>query len=136
MGFTPILQMRDMQSMRGDMDIDVRQKTEVWFAGRREVVVRDCQAEGVRLDVATLRRLLDEAGDAEEIVVPTAPARVAVGVYHIQGIATTEELAVAMCVDETYFIGPLPVNYAIPHERTEWPDMYCPLKQHDTCDDR
>lgn len=47
--------------------------------------------------------------------------------YMIQGLATTESIAVAMCRDETYYIGPMPVNYALPHERCEWPGLYCPL---------
>ena len=52
-------------------------------------------------------------------------------IYHIQGIATDEVIAIAMCRDDTYFIGPLPVNVALPHERCEWPDMYFPLKHDD-----
>jgi hypothetical protein len=47
--------------------------------------------------------------------------------YHIQGIATTEEVAVGGCRDENYFIGPLPVNTALPHKLIEWVGAYFPL---------
>lgn len=48
--------------------------------------------------------------------------------YMIQGVATSEHVAVQMCRDESYYIGPVPVNFALPHERCEWPGLYCPLK--------
>ncbi len=49
--------------------------------------------------------------------------------WHIQGVAGTEKLAIAMCRDETYFIGPLPLNALLPHDRIEWTDCYFPLKR-------
>lgn len=51
------------------------------------------------------------------------------GIWHIQGIFTDEELAKQNCLDENYFIGPLPINVALPHERIEWPGCYFPLRE-------
>ena len=48
--------------------------------------------------------------------------------WHIQGVADTEEIAIEMCMDDTYFIGPLPINTALPHARIEWVGCYFPLK--------
>lgn len=52
--------------------------------------------------------------------------------WHLQGIAADEELAVEMCADETYMIGPLPINTALPHDRIEWVGCYFPLRHRDT----
>ena len=49
--------------------------------------------------------------------------------WHIQGVTTNEELALEMCVDENYFIGPLPVNTALPHKTIQWVGLYFPLRQ-------
>lgn len=49
--------------------------------------------------------------------------------WHIQGVGTTEQWAVSMCVDETYFIGPLPLNSPFPEKQMEWVGSYFPLKQ-------
>lgn len=49
-----------------------------------------------------------------------------VGRYHLQGIFTEESLAVAAAIDETYFVGPLPVNMALPHRVVEWAGLYFP----------
>lgn len=51
--------------------------------------------------------------------------------WHIQGIAVNEQSATAMCLDKTYFIGPLPIGVALPHERSEWIGAYFPLLQYD-----
>jgi hypothetical protein len=51
------------------------------------------------------------------------------GQWHIQGIADTEKLAILMCKDETYFIGPLPKNVSLPHDTIEWINCYFPLKK-------
>lgn len=48
-------------------------------------------------------------------------------IYHFQGVATSEALAVLLCRDETYIIGPFPVNVALPESQTEWIGSYCPL---------
>jgi hypothetical protein len=50
-----------------------------------------------------------------------------IGRYHIQGIFTEERLAVECAFDETYFVGPLPVNQALPHKIVEWAGLYFPL---------
>lgn len=53
--------------------------------------------------------------------------------YHFQGVgvetetATAEEMAVAMCVDETFFIFPSPVNVALPLGDFDPPGAYYPL---------
>jgi hypothetical protein len=93
------------------LNLDVRRATEVWLVGRREELY-------VEVPCPMCKR-------------PT------VAIYHIQGIAaatdnaTTEEFATGMCVDETYFIGPIPVNVALPHERCDWPGAYFPLKPYE-----
>lgn len=42
------------------------------------------------------------------------------------GVFDTQELAEAACQDQTYFVGPAPMNVAIPHERQDWPGCYYP----------
>lgn len=49
--------------------------------------------------------------------------------WHIQGIATHENVAIEMCADENYFIGPLPLNTALPHDTIEWVGLYFPLRE-------
>lgn len=52
-------------------------------------------------------------------------------IYHIQGIFVGDDAqrkAVACCIDEEYFVGPLPLNVALPHDETEWVGCYFPLK--------
>lgn len=49
--------------------------------------------------------------------------------WHIQGITETESLAIEMCVDETYFIGPVPINVSLSHNRIEWVGSYFPLEK-------
>lgn len=46
--------------------------------------------------------------------------------YHIQGIGTDEEIAKAMCLNESYMIGPIPLNLALPEEIIEWKGAYFP----------
>lgn len=52
--------------------------------------------------------------------------------YHIQGVfadtdsSKGEDLAAACCLDETYYIAPLPVNVALPEAALEWRGAYCP----------
>lgn len=52
------------------------------------------------------------------------------GDWHIQGVSTNELIAVEMCADETYFIGPLPLNTSLPHETVQWVGLYFPLGTH------
>lgn len=47
--------------------------------------------------------------------------------WHIQGIMYYEQDAVDSCLDENYFVGPLPVNTALPHKLIEWVGAYFPL---------
>lgn len=115
---------------------DIRNKTEVWVALRRDG--GDASAERVR----EAFNLLDEL-EAYLATQPINDERVAAGLkslrvlreadasyvrYHIQGIATSREIAEAMCRDESYLIGPLPVNVVLQHDRTEWPGAYFPLR--------
>jgi hypothetical protein len=51
---------------------------------------------------------------------------IAAGRYHIQGAFTSAELAEAAAEDETYFVGPLPLNMAFPRHIFEWPGLYWP----------
>lgn len=48
--------------------------------------------------------------------------------YYIQGIYTHVELAVENCLDETYFVGPLPLNVALPHDIIEWHGLIWPFQ--------
>jgi hypothetical protein len=47
--------------------------------------------------------------------------------WDLQGVFLTEAGAVEACRDETYFVGPLPLNVALPHETTSWPGAYYPI---------
>lgn len=116
---------------------DVREKTEIWVVLRRdggdETQERAVAALGI-LD--SLDQFLSEDPDPDVRVsdgltqlrklreTDTGYAR-----YHIQGIAVTQEIAVSMCRDTTYLIGPLPVNVLLQHDRTEWPGLHFPLKE-------
>ena len=50
--------------------------------------------------------------------------------WHVQGVGTNEGMAVSMCVDETYFIGPVPVNSPLPEQVIQWIGSYFPHKKH------
>ena len=50
---------------------------------------------------------------------------------HLQGIATERSAAVAMCRDETYFIGPFPINVLLPHSAVEWIGLEFPLRSRE-----
>lgn len=115
---------------------DVRRATEIWVALRRDegddLKERAVEALSVLDELdrllsdidcvdAPIRERLQRLRELREI--DTGYVR-----YHIQGIATTKEIAVSMCRDETYQIGPLPVNVVLAHNRTEWPGLHFPLK--------
>jgi hypothetical protein len=51
--------------------------------------------------------------------------------WHIQGIMTDEALALGICLDENYIIGPLPIDTALPEKRIEWAGSYFPLAKTD-----
>ncbi len=46
--------------------------------------------------------------------------------WEIIGIVETEEMAVAACLNETYFIGPMVLNEILPNEKVDWPGCYYP----------
>lgn len=115
---------------------DVRNLTEVWVALRRdagdEALERAQEALGI-LDqlegyLAELCKTNSEVAAALETLKSLRETDRGYSRYHIQGVATTREIAISMCRDETYLIGPLPVNVALPHDRTEWPGLHFPLK--------
>lgn len=135
MGFMPSLQLHGAQRTRDDMDTDIREKTEVWFVGRRESTIRRWTIKAIKLSVEDVRDLLKALDERSDMELRDIEVEVEVGVYHIQGIATSEEVAVEMCRDLGYFIGPIPVNLALPHERCEWPEMYFPIEAPNEPDD-
>lgn len=51
--------------------------------------------------------------------------------WHIQGVASYEQLAIEMCLDEYHFIGPLPVDVALPYDLMEWPGSYFPYTKEE-----
>lgn len=61
------------------------------------------------------------------VVIRRQPIDGAPADWHIQALATHEHLAIAMCYDKTYMIGPLPLNSSLPHETIEWLGSYFPL---------
>jgi len=52
--------------------------------------------------------------------------------WYIQGVASDRDVAETLCRDENYFIGPLPINTALPHDRTEWIGSYFPMRPNPT----
>lgn len=48
------------------------------------------------------------------------------GSWDFQGVFETEQLAIAACRDETYFIGPAIVNEVLGHDTEDWPGAYSP----------
>lgn len=48
---------------------------------------------------------------------------------HLQGVSLDEIVAVAMCQDESYFVGPLPINVLLSHNPIPWNGLYFPLKK-------
>jgi hypothetical protein len=48
------------------------------------------------------------------------------GKYHFQGTFTERALADENALDETYFVAPIPVNIALPHDPMEWSGLYWP----------
>lgn len=47
--------------------------------------------------------------------------------YYIQGLFSEEALAIEAAIDASYFVGPLPMNSALPHHTVEWNGLYFPL---------
>lgn len=48
-------------------------------------------------------------------------------IWHLQGTATSEGIAVSMALSEVYFIGPVPLNTLFPEQPISWPGAYFPL---------
>ena len=47
--------------------------------------------------------------------------------WEVQGVFDSEQKAIAACVDDQYFIGPLTLNEEMPQETMrEWPGAYYP----------
>ena len=52
--------------------------------------------------------------------------------WELNGIHDTEQAAIDSCKDDTFFIGPMELNVALPTtETTSWPGCYYP-KQNDS----
>lgn len=49
-------------------------------------------------------------------------------VWELQSIFDNETDAVNECKTANYFIGPIELNALFPHEQTEWPGSYYPIK--------
>jgi hypothetical protein len=50
-------------------------------------------------------------------------------VWQLAGVFDSEAAAVAACVDGDDFIGPCPLNQALPHNRMKWPGCRYPLAE-------
>lgn len=46
--------------------------------------------------------------------------------WKFQGIFDDEQVATALCVDKTWFVGPVILNEPAPSETTVWPGAYYP----------
>jgi hypothetical protein len=46
--------------------------------------------------------------------------------WDFQGVFTSEDLAVAACRDDRYFVAPAKMNQQLPHDTAEWPGCYYP----------
>lgn len=99
-----------------DMLTNIQGKSLVWVVTRREDRELKRPSDG--------RPYTGEDGQ---------PLRV--GVYHIQGIFSDETKAVAACRDETYLVGPLPLNLSLPHDPVIWFGAYFPLGTAEPGDD-
>lgn len=97
------LQFGRPKEQAGEMDTNIRELTIVWPVFRRTVRPVPGQDGVAAADLKT------------EIV------------YHWMGCASDEEKAVNMCRDDTYIIGPCPLNFAFPEAQIEWKGSYCPL---------
>lgn len=51
--------------------------------------------------------------------------------WYIQGVFTTKQMALDNCINEHYWIGALPLNTSLPHDRIEWPSSCFPLAEID-----
>lgn len=56
--------------------------------------------------------------------------------WHIQGVGTDEQSAINLCADESYFIGPLPIDVVMPHELINWTGAYYPLRVKNEADSK
>jgi hypothetical protein len=46
--------------------------------------------------------------------------------WEICGVFSTEQKAIDVCQDETYFIGPVELDQQLPVETISWPNVYYP----------
>jgi hypothetical protein len=46
--------------------------------------------------------------------------------WELIGVFSSEEKAVAACLNEYYFIGPVELDEVLPDETVEWPGCYYP----------
>lgn len=55
-------------------------------------------------------------------------------VWEFVGVFSSEELAVAACLCDTYFVAPAKLDKAFPDETLLWPGVYYPLANNDETD--
>lgn len=46
--------------------------------------------------------------------------------WDFQGVFSSEDLAVAACRDDRYFVAPAKMNQQLPHDAADWPGCYYP----------
>lgn len=90
------------------------------------IIVQEIMGDGpvMKTNVAELNL----SADWVWVVIRRDPAKTPAD-WHIQGVASDEEIAKQMCLDDSYIIGPIPFNIALPHDRVEWPGSYFPLRK-------
>jgi hypothetical protein len=49
--------------------------------------------------------------------------------WEIAGVFDNQDGAEAACINDNYFVGPVPLNKPLPTERTIWPGVYYPNLQ-------
>ena len=50
--------------------------------------------------------------------------------WDFQGVYTKKSKAVHFCLDAGYFVAPVRLNQALPHEMVAWPGIEFPLKEY------
>jgi hypothetical protein len=88
----------------------------------------------IRPNVEALRDLIEAAPDGLIWIVGRREDKGEhyPGEWHLQGVSDNEQTAIAMCRDENYFVGPLPVNVLLPHRTIEWIGLYWPKRKADS----
>lgn len=48
------------------------------------------------------------------------------GSWEIMGVFSSKEKAESICLDSSYFVGPMKLDEPAPVETTDWPGLYTP----------